>query len=330
MRNLVIVSILVGLSSHLFAHDYRPGDEVVVIADAKLQIEDNPAVFEVWPGLVLKVEAINGDWLWVSYVKDGWLDQSNVIPLDRRAIDRFTEMIRRDPGNAGLYSVRADVWEHLGELDIAIGDHNEAIRLRPDSAAAYGGRGNAWRAKGEYDKAIDDYNQAIRLDPKDPVAYNNRGIAWSRKEEYDKAIDDYNQAIRLEPKYAKAYSNRGESRSRKGEYDKAIADYNRAICLNPKYAMAYNNLAWLRATCPDDAFRDEKQAVSDATQACELTGWRNFGYIDTLAAAYAEADDFPDAIAQQMKALDMAPENLKKEFRERLELYRAGKPYREK
>ena len=54
-------------------------------------------------------------------------------------------------------------------------------------------------------------------------------------------------------------------------------------------------------------------------------------YIDTLAATYAEAGRFADAVKYQKMALE-DPDFLEsngEEARARLELYEAGRPYRE-
>ena len=366
MRSKTAASALCGMISVLVsaarAQDYRPGDMVVVIADAKLTVEGKGAVDDVSPGVVLKVQGVDGERLWLSNGHPGWLDRRHVVPLNRAAIGRLTAMLRADPRNAALYSGRAEVWEHLGELDIAIGDHNEAIRLDP-SAANYGNRGNTWTSKGEYDKAIADYNEAVRINPKFAAAYNNRGNAWYAKGEYDKAIEDYNEALRVDPKFAIAYVNRGNARDTKGEYDKAIEDYNEALRIDPTFAAAYDNrgstwhakgaydkaiadynealkidpkladayagLAWLRATCPEAPYRSGKRAVADATKACELTGWKDVDCIGTLAAAYAESGDFEKAVKWQTKVVELIKEANKARFTWRLRLYKAGRPYRE-
>ena len=209
-------------------------------------------------------------------------------------------------------------------------DYNEAIRLDPKFALAYCCRGNAWSAKREYDKALADYNEAIRLDPGDALAYNNRGAAWADKKDYDKAIADYNEAIRLDPKSALAYTNRGIAWKDKQDYDKAIADYNEAIRLDPKHASAYNGRAWLWATCPDDNYCNGQRAVESATRACELSDWKDANQLGTLAAAYAEAGDFDAAMKYQEKAQALYQDGKdRKEGLDRLELYRAKKPYRE-
>src|SRR5262249_49421907 len=68
-------------------------------------------------------------------------------------------------------------------------------------------------------------------------------------------------------------------------------------------APAYRFLAQLLATCPDDKVRDGKRAVQYATTACELTDWKVPSCLETLAAAYAEAGQFEEAIRYQTRAL---------------------------
>src|SRR5262249_6050794 len=154
-------------------------------------------------------------------------------------------------------------------------------------------------------KAIADYNEAIRLDPKNVEAYSSKGLAWSKKKDHDRAMADYNEAIRLDANHAAAYRNRGFTWLSKKEYDKAIADYNEAIRLDPKYAGAYNGRAWLWATCPDAKFRDGKMAFESASQACQLTDWKEPNYIGTLSAAYAETGDFEKAATYQENAIGL-------------------------
>ena len=57
------------------------------------------------------------------------------------------------------------------------------------------------------------------------------------------------------------------------------------------------------------------------------------GDLCALAAAYAEAEQFDDAVAEQLRAIDMlratGDEDIVDDFQSRLDLYRHRKPYRE-
>lgn len=166
-------------------------------------------------------------------------------------------------------------------------------------------------------------------EPDDADAYYERGIAWLDKGELDKAIADFTQSIRLDPQFSDPYSERGVAWHLKGEYDKAIADCSEAIRLAPKNADGHNNLAWLLATCSLEAHRDGKEAIEHATKACQLSKWKVVSFIDTLAAAYAEAGDFDEAVRWQRNAMAKCPENQKEHCQSRLDLYESGRPHRE-
>jgi Flp pilus assembly protein TadD len=91
------------------------------------------------------------------------------------------------------------------------------------------------------------------------------------------------------------------------------------------------NLARVLATAPDAKLRDGKRALAEAKKAVDMLKYRDGRFLDTLAAAYAEAGEFDKAVATQQKALD-DPELMKDEgdaARKRLELYRAKKPFRD-
>ena len=51
-------------------------------------------------------------------------------------------------------------------------------------------------------------------------------------------------------------------------------------------------------------YRDGKRAVAVATKLGELTEWKNPDALDTMAAAYAEAGQFDDAVKWEKKAME--------------------------
>jgi serine/threonine protein kinase/tetratricopeptide (TPR) repeat protein len=94
---------------------------------------------------------------------------------------------------------------------------------------------------------------------------------------------------------------------------------------------ALNGLAWVLATSPDDGLRNGTNAVTFADKAVAATGRTNAMYLDTLAAAYAEAGQFEKAVSVQKEAMALATEEEKKRnrYEDRLRLYQSNTPYRE-
>jgi Flp pilus assembly protein TadD len=118
-----------------------------------------------------------------------------------------------------------------------------------------------------------------------------------------------------------------------GDAVQAVNHYHQALTLKPDMVEALNNLAWILAANPSDALRSGAEAVRLAERACELSQRREPVLLGTLAAAYAEAGRFDEAVTTAEKARDLASAGGLKDVAaknaELLELYRAGRPYRE-
>jgi serine/threonine protein kinase/TPR repeat protein len=94
-------------------------------------------------------------------------------------------------------------------------------------------------------------------------------------------------------------------------------------------ASALNEVARLLATSSDPNLRDGTNAVIFAEKSVAITRRTNDTYLDTLAAAYAEAGDFAKAVSVQEEAIGLLThEQSKADFTSRLRLYKLGSPYR--
>ncbi|HOX56997.1 MAG TPA: fused MFS/spermidine synthase [Candidatus Paceibacterota bacterium] len=146
-------------------------------------------------------------------------------------------------------------------------------------------------------------------------------------------IIKWGAAPRYEARPADAEAEVAAKLSEKGDFAGAIARYKRALELDPQTAEILNNLAWLLATCPDGALRNGAEAVRLAERACQLTEYQRTIMVGTLAAAYAEAGRFPEAVATAQKACELASifkeDALLARNQELLERYRTGQPYRD-
>lgn len=248
-----------------------------------------------------------------------------------QAITAFNKAVKMDRLYTGAYFYRGQIWEEKGEIDKAISDYTKVLKLNPNLERAYEARGHAWHRKGRFDKAIEDYTKVLEMNPDHPDIYHNRGSAWGKAGNYDQAIADFNKALELSPNEAALYDNRGSAWRKKGDYGRAIRDYVRALDADPDFAITYNNLAWLLATCPEPKYRNGIKALKLAQKALELTP--DASTLDTLAAAYAEAGKFKDAVRVMERILSMVDTGdteYEPIYRKHLESYKANTPWRTK
>ncbi|MEM7313311.1 MAG: tetratricopeptide repeat protein [Planctomycetota bacterium] len=341
------------------------GRKVVVCKDgASFHVPDGPTI-DAQIGYLYKVDKIRDSWLWVVRT-GGWIEADQVV-AQAEAEAHFTDILKKQP-SADAYYHRGVMRSVEGQYNRAFNDYEAALRLQPEMAKAFNGLGNCLWATGKVYEALEQYRQAIAADPKLAAAYNNRGNAWRTLGDHEAALKDYNQAltvagevalilnnrgsthlamgnlnqavedysraILVDSHYSDAFNNRGFVMQMQGDFEKAIANYRRAAQYDPQFFRAVNNAAWLRATCPDDRYRDGQLAVQSAQQACELTDYKLWFCLATLAAAHAEAGDSDMAVQSQLKAISLMPANLDEiewdEQAARLELYREKQPYRAK
>ena len=137
----------------------------------------------------------------------------------------------------------------------------------------------------------------------------------------------------IDPVFSEAQSRLANNLCQQGDFAGAITNYRLALKSHPDLPELNNNLAWLLTTCPDGHVRNGAQAVAYAEHACALTQYIVTPMVGTLAAAYAEAGRFDDAIAMAQKACTQASESgrqdLLKRNQELLILYRQHLPYHE-
>ena len=147
--------------------------------------------------------------------------------------------------------------------------------------------------------------------------------------------------MRLKPDNVGAHYNLGVALAGQGKMPEAIAQYREALRLKPDLPPALRKLAWILSTDGNANLRNAGEAVQLAERLCAITEYQHAEYLDVLAAAYAEAGRFNDAVQAAQKALELAAaagrqelapnghSGLAQQIQERLKLYEAGRPFRE-
>jgi tetratricopeptide (TPR) repeat protein len=249
------------------------------------------------------------------------------------SLEHYREALEIQPNSAKAHNSRGVVLLLLGDVENAASCFRRAIRLGDESggelAEAYTNLGIALGRQRRYEEAIAHHEEALRINSEFAVAYFNLGETLAGVGRFDDAVARYQMAIALKPELAEAHIKLGAVLGSMGRYEESISHYREALRHRPDFANASVFLAWVLATCPEARLRDGKSALEHAERAKSFLGDGQPLVLEALAAAYAELGSFEEAVRWQSKALVIAPEQKKDEFRRRLDLYRSGEPYRE-
>ncbi len=229
----------------------------------------------------------------------------------------------------------------------------QSVRYKPDQSGIRYNLGTALAQVGRLDEAYRQLYRALELEPTAPKIYRNLASVLALQGKLDDAIAYYQEALRRQPDYKEARADLADVAAQREQWIAASKRYTvasalvkeqkpvegakgirEALALRPDWPEVLNNLAWLLATHTNDAARNGPEAVKLAERACVLTAHTNLSFVSTLAAAYAEAGDFPAAIRTETLLIERAkaPDaNYPVETAQaRLELFQAGHAYRQK
>ena len=248
----------------------------------------------------------------------------------KAALEDYEQAMAILPQDTQIYLRSGNVRTKLKDFTGAVNDYTIALEKEPEFHEALMRRAAAYKRLQNYRAAVDDYGQVLRISPETRRAYIERAKLFMTLSTYDRALEDFSVALGLNLQDAETLTNRGSCYGNLGQSGLAQKDFAEAIRLNPRSPIAYNNLGWLLATCDDPNYRNGKQAVLHARKACELLDWKSTDALDTLAAACAEVGRFEEALKWQNKAIDLAPDAAIPPLQSRLDLYRSGKPYRDR
>lgn len=149
--------------------------------------------------------------------------------------------------------------------------------------------------------------QIVDPPPSGMVSFNMNvlNVPEASSPEWSSVISNWMSKVAADAKNPEVYVMRGISFHLMHKSEQAASDYERAIELGSTNFMCYCNLAVIRSTSTNEVLRNGGQAVKFAKKACELTGWKEWGCISSLASAYAETGDFASAIRYEQQVLAM-------------------------
>ena len=247
------------------------------------------------------------------------------------AIAQLQKALQIKPNYAAAHYNLGVALRQKGRVDEAIAQLQKALQIKPGFAEAHYSLGNALCQNGRMDEAIIHYQEALQINPDYADAQFNLGNALLQKGQADEAVTHFQRALEINPNKAGIHLNLGLCFYRLGRMEEAISQYQTALQLEPADPAVQNDLAWILATCPQASLRNGTKAVELAQQANDLAGGKNPIILHTLAAAFAEAGRFSEAVETAQRALHLAETQsntkLAGQLQCEMKLYQTGSPF---
>jgi tetratricopeptide (TPR) repeat protein len=248
------------------------------------------------------------------------------------AVYHYEAAIRAEPGMAEAYYDLGCVWQYQGQPARAATCFKNALLARPNYPQAYNNLGNVLAEEGQLQEAVEQYQFALQISPSFGQAHYNLGVKLAQLNHPDEAMDHLRQAIRLTPSFPDSYIQLAKLLGQQDRFRDAIAMLKSGLTMNSHNPVIGNEYAWLLATCPVTELHDAPQAIAIGEALAKATSRRDPHYLDTLAAAYADAGRFDEAVPVAREALSLAQSNndatLATQLAARLALYEKGQPFR--
>lgn len=250
------------------------------------------------------------------------------------AIDVLGQALRAHPDDATALLVRAQLRLSTGSPEAARNDLNRVLVHQLSPVQAMLSTMSSKVAAKEKQDSRDSgpaLQNAMRDLENDADAQIRLASDYAADKRPWKAIVIFTQILREDPENVDALRGRAEMRLRIGQPEAAIDDYEEALRIEPNNSAVMNHLAWALATSTVADVRNARRSISLARRACQLTQFQRADMLSTLAAAYAEAGDFDNAVrwAQQALELDDLDQETTERLREELDSYEDETPWRE-
>lgn len=246
------------------------------------------------------------------------------------AIARYRDALQIDPGLATAHLNLAVALLHRRDVSGAERAFREAIRVQEDYAAARVQLAALLAQTRRANEAREQLQAVLATHPNHAAANKALAKTYLAAGDLATAAGHLEIARQAEPRDAEIWGYLGMAYAGRGDSINAAKNFEQALLLRPGWPLAADQLAWILATAGDPKLRNPQRAVELAEAAARGDPALAGRTLDTLAAAYAAAGRFPDAVATAEQALAAArrtgPKSLEAAIQSRLERYRNGRP----
>jgi tetratricopeptide (TPR) repeat protein len=242
-----------------------------------------------------------GDWFAHAGLGLVLRDQHNAAD----AVRELSQAVKIEPRYGDAYFHLGLIHMAEGDTDAAIADFRRAVDLEPLDHDARAELGKALLLKGEPAEAARHLGVAAEAPPASADTFHALGSALETLGDLPASAAACRRAVALDPISARYRCRLALVLAEMGSKQEAAAEFREAFRLDPSWPEGANQAARRLIRNPDPHLRHGAFALQLAKEACAGTEYRNPDYLDTLAAAYAEQGDVPQAQATRGLALQL-------------------------
>lgn len=248
------------------------------------------------------------------------------------ARQRYEQALAAAPDRVETRLAMAWFQESQGNPAAATEQLQAVLADRPEHIEARFHLGRLLVAQKKLDEAQAELERVLEQRPDIAAAHHLLARVLFQKGRREAALPHAQAAIQAQSRDPDVYLLLSQLYWADGQYGMVDRTLNEGLQRHVRSPVLINSLAWLRATCPEQLYRNGAEAVRLASSVVEMQP-EDPQLLDTLAAAQAESGDFPAAVQTQQKVVQLIKaaggNPAEGGYEARLSLYQSGQKYRD-
>lgn len=223
------------------------------------------------------------------------------LPLLERAVAQdgdspLTHAALAEAQQWKYFLTKDDVW-----LDLANESEREAQRRNLDLPQVHRVAGLLAVRQGHYEQAAAECKRAVTLDQNDGEAHKFLGMAYENANRLDEALSEFRRAIEVDSADFRNHQQLGTYYYNRADYAEALPYFLKMVELSPGESATHYSLSFDYSSLGQltEAEKELRLAIALGETPAEL---------HTLGVVLMEERNYPDAVANILRALTLGPE----------------------
>ena len=154
-----------------------------------------------------------------------------------QALTLLGEDIGKNPQNAPLFFIRAEILEKSGDIQGALNAYESYPATWPLNYSVLKNKAQIYYAQKQWQKAIDAYSTMVDNFPERTESLTGRSRAYMQSGNFQEALDDLNNIIRIYPEEYSYYYSRAMIKNQLGDREGSVTDLKTTALLLKELSM---------------------------------------------------------------------------------------------